>query len=480
MTMKANSASRAFLPRAHPPGISSFASLAIVLFILGFPGTAPGQSLDGYWRSQGYGFVFEINGPDLKAYEVTTSTCLPSFTARRDSAAVADREATFTTKDGEVFFTKLGGSTDHKLLHNDGSASDMRIDRIPRLPAVCVRLTPNTPSDNFEVFSRTWSEHYISFDQKKTDWSKVVEANRSKVTAQTTPAELFNLLQGMISSFNDAHTFLEAPELQRKVRSLRSGTDRVVKGGFETFQNKGIPALLGVTDQAYLKGPLRKWCNEQIQYGYIDDTTGYLRILSFGNYVKDDAFAAGLAALESALDEIFSDSKLKGLVIDVRINLGGFDPYGLAIAARLANKEYLAYTKEARADPVDQNKWTPGDPSLVRPGTRPGFKGPVVELIGPLTISAGETFTQAMMGRTPHVIRIGENTQGVFSDVLTRSLPNGWRFGLPNEVFRTPQGKTFDGSGIPPDIAVAVFADSDVTAGKDPALAKALELLWKK
>jgi len=47
-------------------------------------------------------------------------------------------------------------------------------------------------------------------------------------------------------------------------------------------------------------------------------------------------------------------------------------------------------------------------------------------------------------------------------------------------VFRTPQGNTFDGLGIPPDIAVAVFADSDVTAGKDPGLAKALELLWKK
>jgi len=104
----------------------------------------------------------------------------------------------------------------------------------------------------------------------------------------------------------------------------------------------------------------------------------------------------------------------------------------------------------------------------------------VVELIGPLTISAGETFTQAMMGGTPHVTRIGENTQGVFSDVLGRSLPNGWRFGLPNEVFRTPQGNTFDGLGIPPDIGVAVFADSDVTAGKDPVLAKALELLWKK
>jgi C-terminal processing protease CtpA/Prc len=84
------------------------------------------------------------------------------------------------------------------------------------------------------------------------------------------------------------------------------------------------------------------------------------------------------------------------------------------------------------------------------------------------------------MGRTPHVVRIGENTQGVFSDVLGRNLPNGWHFGLPNEIFRTARGTTFDGPGIPPDIIVPVFADDDIAAGKDPAIAKALAILGQK
>jgi C-terminal processing protease CtpA/Prc len=251
----------------------------------------------------------------------------------------------------------------------------------------------------------------------------------------------------------------------------------VVKGGFAEFRSKGLPALLAVTDRAYLKTSPHKWCNDQIQYSHVDQTTGYLRILSFSGYSQEGSFTGGLQALEAALDAIFSDPALKQLVIDVRVNFGGFDPYGLAIASRLATGEYLAYTKEARADAADRNKWTPGDPSLVRPSSRPGFRGPVVELIGPLTISAGETFTQALMGRTPHITRIGENTQGVFSDVLARQLPNGWSFGLPNEVFRTPEGTTFDGAGIPPDVAVPVFADEDVAAGRDPAMAKAMQLL---
>jgi hypothetical protein len=426
------------------------------------------QPLDGVWRSQGYGYVYDIHGPALKSFEVTTATCVPGFTATRETVSAPGREVTFKSKDGDVFFIRTGGSNDHKLLHNDGSASDVRIDRVPNMPAVCDQPTANTPLDNFEVFTRTWAEHYISFDLKRRDWDKVVADNRPKISPQTTPPQLFDVFEAMIKPFGDAHTFIGAPKLKRYFRGTRPGT--------------GLPKpeFLAVTERAYLKGPLRKFCNGKIQFGHIDNTTGYLRILAFAGYSKGGGFEKGLLALESALDEIFSDSTLEALVIDVRINGGGDDPYGLVIASRLATGEYLAYTKEARADPVEHNKWTPGDPSVVRPSSRPGFHGPVVELIGPLTISAGETFTQALMGRTPDVTRIGENTQGVFSDVLDRRLPNGWTFGLPNEVFRTPEGATFDGPGIPPDIAIPVFAVEDVAAGKDPGMAKALEILRKK
>jgi hypothetical protein len=90
-----------------------------------------------------------------------------------------------------------------------------------------------------------------------------------------------------------------------------------------------------VTDSAYLKSPLRKFCNNQVKYGHIDETTGYLRILSFSGFSDAGDFASDLAKLEKALDTIFSDPNLKRLVIDVRCCSGGLDPYGLAIASRL-------------------------------------------------------------------------------------------------------------------------------------------------
>jgi hypothetical protein len=438
------------------------------------------QSVDGVWRSRGYGDVFDIHGPTVKSYQVTSTTCVPGFTGQRDPATTAGREATFTHDRNEVFFIRAGGKRDHKLLHNEGSASDVRLDRLPRVPVVCDQPTPNTPAGNFEVFTRTWGENYILFDQKKVDWAEVVRANQSKIRPETTPAELYDILVGMIGPLHDRHTFIEAPDLKRDFSTYRPGTDRIIKGNTGEFFSKTMPALQEITQNGYLKTPMRKWCREKVQYGHVNETIGYLRIVSFSHYSDTPGFAAGLTALESALDEIFSDPNLKALVIDVRINFGGEDPYGLAIASRLATRPYVAYTKVARTDPVDRNKWSPGDRSEVRPSSRPSFHGPVVELTGPLTISAGETFTQALMGRTPRIVRVGENTQGVFSDVLGRELPNGWSFGLPNEVFRTAQGTTFDGTGIPPDIIVPVFADSDVAAGRDPAMAKALEILGQR
>ena len=466
-----------------------YASTCLVIAggsVLFAPVTAFGaDSLDGIWRSQGYGYVFNFQGSALKAFEVTRTTCVPGFTATRLPMAGPGREVTFTTTDRDVFFVRPGGDAAHRTLHFDGSASDMRIDRLPRLPPVCDHPTPDTPLDNFEVFTQTWAENYISFDLKHVNWDSIVSLNRSKVAPGMPAAQLFDLFEAMIKPFGDAHTFIYAPKLKRRFRGIRPGTDRVVnelagKGGFDKFQESGMRKLFAITNKAYLHGPLRKFCNEQIEYGHIGGDTGYLRIVSFSGYSKQGGFATGSMALQSALDEIFSGSALKALVIDVRINFGGDDPYGLEIASRLATGDYIAYAKQARLDPVDHDQWTERDQSIVRPSSRPGFRGPVVELTGPLTISAGETFTQALMGRIPRVIRIGENTQGVFSDVLGRRLPNGWRFALPNEVYLTSEEKAFDGNGIPPDIEVPVFATADVAARRDPALARALQLLAGK
>ncbi|GGW14503.1 hypothetical protein GCM10010264_59090 [Streptomyces globisporus] len=98
-------------------------------------------------------------------------------------------------------------------------------------------------------------------------------------------------------------------------------------------------------------------------------------------------------------------------------------------------------------------------------------------LTGGSTFSAGETFTQALMDRPGRTVRIGQPTQGVFSDVMVRKLPNGMSAFLPNEEFLTSSGRTFDGTGIPAHLTEPVYTKEEFDRGKDSAFDRAVNVL---
>src|ERR1035441_2894068 len=80
--------------------------------------------------------------------------------------------------------------------------------------------------------------------------------------------------------------------------------------------------------------------------------------------------------------------------------LGGRRPPEVEIASRLTGEIYLAYSKVTRNNPDGPLHFTAPQETWVPAGTRPGFRGNVVLLTGPGTISA-----MALMGREPHVPR---------------------------------------------------------------------------
>jgi hypothetical protein len=449
--------------------------LALVSASYGATATEP---LDGVWKSQGWGLVYEIRAAALQAFEVTSTTCVPGFKAQRQRREAGDDA--FRTREGEVFAFIADIDSDHKRVVHPTGLTSIVIERMAALPTTCTPPTPNTPLGNFEVFERTFAEHYISFDFRHTDWDRIAAEARAKISSRTTQSQVFEILKRMIQPLADIHTGLDArkPKLNFDP-SLRPGTDRIVHGNIDRFAKIGRRQLAAITNKSYLHGQLLSFCRGEWQYGVADSGIGYLRILSFGDY-SHGGFDSDLKALNDALDRILGDGDLRGLVIDVRLSFGGDDRLGLAIAARLTSAEYMAYAIQARSDAAVRNRYTPLQPVMVRPGKGPIFGGPIVELIGPITMSAAETFTQALMERTPHVTRIGENTQGVFCDPLGRHLPNGWTFGLPNAVYRSSDGNAFDVTGLSPDIPVPVFADEDVAAGRDPGMAAAMQALGKR
>jgi hypothetical protein len=430
------------------------------------------DALDGFWQSGGYGLLLEIRGPRLQAFQTTAVSCLPSWTAVRQPG---------TTERGEVAFRMEGQGT-LRVLVTSGTAPDRKHFRIPesaastvgfrrldRRPDVCSRKAEDTPLANFDIFWKTFAENYPFFATRKVDWDKTRALYRPKITAETTRGQLFRTLRAMIEPLHDGHTSLQA----RGMVGFNGG-----RPDPHRLSEKDFRRVAEIIETKYARGGLRGSCNGRLGFGQLAGSVAYLRIVGFGAMTDDRDFAHGAAALEEALDAIFRESdRWRGLVVDVRVNRGGSDLNGLAVAARLATRDYLAYTKRARNDPDDSTRLTPPQASRVAVSRRPRYGGPVALLTGRHTISAGETFTMALMGRTPKVVRVGENTQGMFSDILRRDLPNGFAFGLPNEIYFAEDGKVYEGDGIPPDVAAPVFPESDLKDGKDQALDKAIDIL---
>lgn len=440
---------------------------------LGFCRGVPDKSLDGYWLSDGYGTMAEIKGDHMQLYEVTSISCIESRALVRKTERTDSRGDRFIAgEDSDPIFVTPGPADDSLWFHAPDAASSVLFNKTRLRPKPCGSKMPNDPETNFEVFWKTFAAHHGFLKYRGVDWSAAYKAYRPRVTAATRPEELFDILTAMIEPLHDAHTYVQALDLNRSFYGKRPGTFILT----DEEERKTV----GIIQKKYLEGPLRSWCNGHVRYARLNKRAGYLRIDAFWGYTSSGLFDDGARALDEALDEVMKDAQqLQGLVIDVRLKRGGSDPYGVQIAGRLTDKPYVAYIKRARNDPDDPDRWTAPQPSTVRVSDRLRFLKRVVELIGPDTVSAGETFTMALMGRHPPITRVGENTQGVYSDVLSRHLPNSWRFGLPNEVFLTEDGKHFEATGVPPDIRVPVFPRQDLEQERDSALEKALELLSK-
>jgi hypothetical protein len=449
--------------------VLSLAFFSSSVFVAGLsPAPAQPEFPKGLWLSDGYGLLVEFGDGGLRTYEITSMSCIPSRSAKR-----ADNVST-----GAIVFTsghqtvRISPGDDSSVLrmHTDGTASTIVLHRTSKRPDSCQALPSNTPQENYAIFWQTFAEQYPFFALHKADWNSTDKDFRLQVSANTKPDELFQIFRKMIEPLQDSHTGVEAPSINAEFDGWRNDPNHLDEHTWERAAS--------LIEKKYVRGGLSGYCRNHIQSGSLGNAIRYLRVTTFYDYADIPGYTAELECLQKSLDLIFgSAGDLKGLVIDVRLNNGGDDPLGIEIASRLANKKYLAYSKIAR-NSTDINAplhFTDAQPTWVMPTARAGFRGTLVLLVGPDTVSAGETFAMALLGREPPIRLIGLNTQGVFSDILSRSLPNGWRFHLPNEIYLTSEGKAFDGTGIPPEIRMPFFSEADLQNGRDAALEEAIK-----
>jgi hypothetical protein len=434
------------------------------------PGLGPsGLPVDGVWRSVGYGWIFSVHQGRAEWLETTAVSCLHRETLLQLGPAATDGTVRFGDKHGAEQADLRRSGDGHGVLSLTGDVAPVDLVPLPELPDSCSRAAPADPLTTFDVFWATFAENYNSFGSKHVDWDALRAKYRPMVTTATSDSQLYQILIDMVEPLGDAHVCVQGSE-KESFCGKRSGTRDdadVSRRAATTAVNTYLREHLGVRDVQTL-------ADGNIAYADLPDGRGYLRATAFQDYGGDDRSPyPDSAAMGTALAAVFTPARVRawrGLVVDVRWNDGGDDVLALQLAGRLTDTPYVAYTKAARVDPDNPTRHGPARSVIVTPDDGPRYTGPVRLLISDLTVSAGETFTEALMGRTQAPTRIGSTTQGVFADDMERTLPNGWTCTLGNEDYVASDGTNYEGVGIPPTVEVPVFTPAELAQHQDSAL----------
>jgi len=323
------------------------------------------------------------------------------------------------------------------------------------------------PETNFEELWQTFHNRYPFFKLREVDWQEQYNTYRPAVTKRTSDDELFDIFCRMPDPLNDGHVELIvkagggrkkryfSPEkkprfwlefTKKQITKLFKTTDRTL-----VANDFGLPRETGAWMLHYCRSPM----------------FGYARVLELEGISK--------RKLRAALDKIDDDFKdLRGFIIDIRDCPGGEDSTAITIINRFCDCRRVAFHRRTKIGPGEDD-FKPQRTWHIEPEGDAQFTGPIVLLTCDSVFSGGEAFALAIK-QLPYVAIIGEHTNGIFSYMLEKKLPNGWHYSLSYQVYLSPESICYEGKGVPPDIEL-LNTKADIENGSDPLIVRAIEVL---
>ncbi len=187
----------------------------------------------------------------------------------------------------------------------------------------------------------------------------------------------------------------------------------------------------------------------------LSENIGYIRISSFAENTAQE--------FQETYDELAKEG-MKGMIIDLRANPGGFIKTCVDIAQQLVPKGPVVSV--VQRDGTRQEY----DSDLAAPPY------PLVVLIDGNSASASEILAGALQD-TGAATLVGTTSYGKGSVQMVMPIPGeDDAIKLTIAKYYTPNGRSINGTGIEPDIAIA----SEPGAVEDEPLKKALEVLREK
>jgi len=182
---------------------------------------------------------------------------------------------------------------------------------------------------------------------------------------------------------------------------------------------------------------------DTVQDMVVADDVGYVRIPSFN--------AKTPGSLHDALTDL-AGKHVRAIVLDLRANPGGSFDDCVAAAGELtpAGATIASVNKRGRVEPVAPMAGAPA-PMLL--------DVPLAVLVDHDTASSAELLAAAVQ-ELRHATLVGARTHGKWSVQRLEDLPNGYALKFTVGLFASPSGKSYDGTGLAPDIEVDAPSDA--------------------
>jgi len=436
-------------------------------------------SVKGVWKSVGNSYLLDARGDSVILYSTTSQHC---YIERNDYlTGLLNNSAQFKINPKKdtisIFLQDFREST-------TSLQSENKYYRLPDLPKNCAPLTESQKANSeflFNLFWLTLMENYANSSERGINWNDIYLTYRPKISSLSTKYDLFDIMGQIVTLTKDQHTKIIAENGETK-QYRGEPSSRLLR---ESFDNQDSIKNYGdyidkffQTSYRHISNDLlqcrgKKVANGKIEWGDLTPSIGYISIYSFTRFTVEEAVRAQqIDSLNFHMSEIMQAfQNKKAIVVDVSFNFGGYDAAGLTIAGYFTDEQRVAYT----AHKFERGKLYRGTTFKVNPALRYNFTKPVFLLTTDISRSAAESFSLQMKA-LPNVTTAGTNTLGILSDMLNKSIGE-FMLTISNEKYITPDGKTFEVTGVPPDIHIDVFTKENMFNGHRDAVKKLVEMI---
>lgn len=403
------------------------------------------QNINGTWIQEGYGRIISISDSTYTYFNSTENTCLPLI----ENGILTDR------------FRIVNFQKD-KLVLNPGGIVDYHFYRTDSLPESCKKKDSklnHSAQTNFEVLWNTFEKQYAFFNQRNINWIEIKKQYEPKIENIKTDRQLYELFREILDLFNDGHIKLDVPnslivkDNSKKTVAKKISKKEITTDIIETYLSNSKIYNNGVIKWGTLK-------NSDIGYIQINDMNNFSNYVSETDISTDKFEKEYNKVLQSKTGIEQLDDELKGVdyimpiilneltktktaIVDLRFNGGGYETVALKLLSYFINQTKHILSVKAKKN----NGYTKEQKYVLKPSEN-RYKGKLIVLTSHRTASAAEIFTLGTLAY-PKIKRFGSPTNGIFSEILWKNLPNGWEFSLSNEIYSDPNGNVYEISGVP-------------------------------